>query len=143
MKLKSSFLKRTLSFIVVLCMLLSPSLTVFAESGVFSASANPVSNKNSLFEDVTGKYQLADKTGNFNSSVKTNNKNENTEYWIFVTFDGKSVSDLYKESGSALSLTEFADTEEAILLEKELHKEHSDFLAKLEAKCIPYTGKYS
>lgn len=143
MKLKSSFLKRTLSFIVVLCMVLSPSLTAFAESGVFPASSSSVSDKSSLFEDVTGKYQLADKTGNFNSSVKTNNKNEDTEYWIFVTFDGKSVSDLYKQSGSALSLTEFANTEEAAILEEELHKKHSDFLAKLEAKCIPYTGKYS
>lgn len=125
-------------------MVLTPSLTVFASSGVFGTpSSSSVSGSSSLFEDVTGKYKLADNTGSFNSSVKKDNKSADTEYWIFVTFDGKSIADLRREMGSTLSLSDFAKTDEAIALAKELDAKHKQFLDRLEARCISYTGKYS
>ena len=91
MNSKSTFLKRTLAFLIVLCMMIPQTLTVFAE-----VSFSSDKNGGGLFEDVSGKYGYADRTQGFNSSVQKNKKDKNTEYWIFVHFKGKSISELHK-----------------------------------------------
>ena len=138
MNSKSTFLKRTLAFLIVLCMMIPQTLTVFAE-----VSFSSDKNGGGLFEDVSGKYGYADRTQGFNSSVQKNKKDKNTEYWIFVHFKGKSISELHKESGTELSLTEYAKTDEAKAAESKMLEEHESFLSKLDKKGISYKSKYS
>ena len=138
MNSKSTFLKRTLAFLIVLCMMIPQTLTVFAE-----VSFSSDKNGGGLFEDVSGKYGYADRTQGFNSSVQKNKKDKNTAYWIFVHFKGKSISELHKESGTELSLTEYAKTDEAKAAESKMLEEHESFLSKLDKKGISYKSKYS
>ena len=105
---KQPVFKRLLATALVLGMVLSPVLTVTASA----LSALGVKTGNRLFEDVTGRYDPADTTGKFNDSVKKN-KDPDGFYWVFVTFGGKTVSDLHEEVGSELDLTDFSTTDEA------------------------------
>ena len=135
---KQPVFKRLLATALVLGMVLSPVLTVTASA----LSALGVKTGNRLFEDVTGRYDPADTTGKFNDSVKKN-KDPNGFYWVFVTFGGKTVSDLHEEVGSELDLTDFSATDEAKAVADRLNAAHEEFFRALEEAKIEFTGKYS
>ena len=130
---------RLLAVALVLGMVLSPMLTIAASAlSAFGVSTGI----DRLFEDVTGKYQPADTTGNFNSSVGKG-KNPDAFYWVFVSFGGKTVAKLHEESASKLDLTDFAATEEAKALADSLNAAHETFFWELEKTGVDFTGKYS
>ena len=136
---KQPVIKRLLAVALVLGMVLSPMLTIAASA----LSAFGVGESNRLFEDVTGKYSPADTTGKLNDSVKKNSKDPDSFYWVFVTFGGKTVSELHDEVGSELDLTDFAATDEAKAAAEKLNAAHEEFFRTLEEAKIEFTGKYS
>ncbi len=131
MKKKHAFLKAATALLLIVCVLMS--LPVVSLAGGASSGRR-------LFSDVTGQYGFADRL--FNSTVKEN-KNPDSYYWVFVNLDGKSLSDLHRESKSELSLTEYAKTDEAAAAERDIRAEQQEFLSRLEDTGIIYESKYT
>lgn len=142
MKSNASLLKRIAAVMLVICMLLSSSVTVIA-AGLELVGITPEGSSSAGFKDVSGKYNFADRTEGFNDSVQKNAKNPDSPYWVIVQMDGDSVSELHKKSGSKLSLTDFSATAEAAEAAAALEASHDAFFAELNATGISYTGKYS
>ena len=144
MNAKPTIWKRLLSLVLTLGILLSSSAVVTSASALGSKIEDAVSDAVARLEDVTGLFGNDNFRNNaFNSSVTKNNIDPDGKYWIFIDLEDDSIASRFEKEAEGGNLIDYANSDEAEEIRRNLTKKQGDLLSALSASGIEYTYKYS